>query len=98
MEFDINTCAPLGPPLFNGAAFAGLEYVGNTLYGTGHLVGGGPSDLYTINPANGATVLIGPTNMGPISGLVHDPGSGIMYVMAGISSLPWPITTTSIFL
>jgi hypothetical protein len=82
-EFDINTCAPLGPPFWNGRAFAGLEYVGSTLYGTGHLVGGGPSELHTINPATGGTVLIGPTGFGPISGLVYDPGSGTMYGVTG---------------
>jgi hypothetical protein len=82
-EFDINSCAPQGPPLFNGAAFAGLEYVGNTLYGTGHLFGGGPSDLHIIDPATGITTLIGPTGLGPISGLVHDPGTGTMYGVTG---------------
>ena len=33
-EFDIETAAGIGPPVFNAHAFNGLEYVGSTLYGT----------------------------------------------------------------
>lgn len=84
-EFDIGTCAPLGPPLFNGAAFNGLEYVGNTLYGTAQY-GCTLSELHIIDPNTGGTTLIGPTGVGPISGLVWDGTSDFLYGVVGCTS------------
>jgi hypothetical protein len=83
-EFDILTAAAIGSPIDDGAAFNGLEYVGNTLYGTAITGANGPSDLRTLNPVTGASVSIGLTGQGPISGLAY--GGGVMYGVTGGSA------------
>jgi hypothetical protein len=88
-EFDINTCAPLGAPIPNGAAFNGLEYVGNTLYGTGQF-GCTISELHIIDRNTGGTILIGPTGVGPISGLVWDGVNDFLYGVVGGWNCPYP--------
>jgi hypothetical protein len=84
-RFDIDTGAGVGAPVATGAAFNGLEYVGSTLYGAAIQFGRGPSTLRILDPVNGSSVAIGPTGVGPISGLAYDPTSGVMYGIAGAS-------------
>src|SRR6187551_1158893 len=82
-EFDINTGAGIGVPIANGHAFAGLEWVGTTLYGTAHETQNGPSSLRTLDPWTGTSTLIGPTGRGPINGLAYDASTNTMYGSAG---------------
>ncbi len=83
--FDINTGLPTSGPILNGGAYTGLEYVDATLYGTVIFAGGGgsPSELHTLNPATGASVFIGLTGAGAISGIAYDDSTGVMYGIAG---------------
>lgn len=76
------TC-PLVSGVDDGHSFTGLAYVGSTLYGTGIDASGGPSTLYTLDPVTGASVAIGLTGVGPISGIAYDATGGIMYGIAG---------------
>lgn len=77
-----------GPPVFDGSAFNGLEYVGATLYGTSIFAPCTPSVLSTLDPSTGISVPIGPTNTGrPMSGLAYDTTSGIMYGVDGCGNL-----------
>jgi hypothetical protein len=85
--FDIDTGAGAGPPVFTGAAFNGLEYVGTTLYGTAILGPRFPSTLRTLDPVTGSSSVIGATGVGPISGLAYDEMAAVMY---GISGGPGP--------
>jgi hypothetical protein len=85
-EFDINTCAPLSPLVAVSHTFAGLEFVGATLYGVGFDSPQGASTLYTINPQTGAVVTVGPTGRGPISGLAYDAANAVMYGIQGNSN------------
>ena len=82
-EFDIDTGAGIGDFIFNDAAFNGLEYVGSTLYGTAIEIPGGPSTLRILDPFVGTSVVIGPTGVGPVSGLAYDQAAGVMYGIAG---------------
>jgi hypothetical protein len=82
-EFDLATCAPLGPVIPNGWAFTGLEYVGNVLYGAGVNGTCGPSTLFTLDVNTGASVPLGPTGVGPISGLAYDARTSTMYGVTG---------------
>ncbi len=80
----LNIPSLLGPPVFDGSAFNGLEYVGSTLYGASILGPCGPSVLSTLDPSTGISFPIGPTNTGrPMSGLAYDTTSGIMYGVDG---------------
>jgi hypothetical protein len=82
-RFDISSGVPIGGSVFDGGSFQGLEYVGNTLYGTFVTYSGGPSTLSLLDPASGATAPIGLTGRGPISGLAWDAGSGTLYGIDG---------------
>jgi PEP-CTERM motif len=82
-EFNINTAAGIGSTIVDGAAFNGLEYVGAILYGTSILSSGGPSTLSTLDPETGIFTAIGPTGVGPISGLAYNTGTGTMFGIAG---------------
>jgi hypothetical protein len=83
-EFDIRTGATLGPPLFNGGSFTGLEWVGASLYGARILGPGGASELRILIPATGETTLIGATGIAnPLSGLAYDEPNSIMYGLTG---------------
>ncbi len=82
-EFDLETGVPIGGAIFNGAAYNGLEWVGDTLYGTAILGRGGPSELRILDPWTGDSQLIGPTGVGPVSGLAYDDATGVMYGIAG---------------
>jgi hypothetical protein len=81
-QFDINTGAGIGPPIPDAGSYTGLEFVGSTLYGTVITAGGGsgPSTLRILNPLTGFSTLVGPTGVGPISGLAYN---GTMYGIAG---------------
>jgi hypothetical protein len=84
-EFDITSAAAIGVAINDGFAFNGLEYIGTTLYGTAISSGGGPSSLRTLDPVTGASVSIGATGLGPISGLAYR--GGVLYgVTAGGSA------------
>ena len=52
-----------------------------TLYGAD-----GVSNLYTINPADGSTTLIGPMGIDSISAMDFDPITGVLYAGTGGSS------------
>lgn len=67
-------------------AYNGMEFVGNTLYVTNVMVGGGgsPSTLETVNPTTGMNVVIGPTGiLNPITGLAYDTTTNTMYGVVG---------------
>ena len=83
-QFDMATGAGIGSPIGAAAAFNGLEYIGATLYGTAITGSGGPSDLRTLNPETGASVTIGATGFGPISGLAYR--GGVLYGVTGGSN------------
>jgi len=80
---DIFNCAPFTGEVFNGMAFNGLEYIGGVLYGTAIANTCGPSQFMILNPYSGTTSLIGPTGMGPISGLAYNAAFGIMFGVTG---------------
>ena len=82
--FNINTSAINGSLITNEAEFAGLEYVGATLYGTAWP--GASSDLKILNPATGTSTLVGATGVNQISGLAYDATNEIMYGIRGGSS------------
>ena len=82
-RFDIQSGAALGPVVYSGGSFQGLEYVDSTLYGTFNTSGQGPSSLAILDPTTGGTTVIGPTGRGPISGLAYDAGSGTLYGIDG---------------
>ncbi|HLN97257.1 MAG TPA: Calx-beta domain-containing protein, partial [Pyrinomonadaceae bacterium] len=83
-EFDIPTGAPLGPVISDGGSFTGLEWANATLYGTRITGPGGPSDLRILDPATGASVLVGATGIiNPIAGLAYDDTSQVMYGITG---------------
>ncbi|MCB9846561.1 MAG: hypothetical protein H6811_11330 [Phycisphaeraceae bacterium] len=80
-QFVATTGASAGPTVFTLGSFTGLEYVGGTLFGA-YITGGGgaaPSTLATLDPTTGASVDIGLTGVGPVTGLAYDVSSGIMY-------------------
>jgi hypothetical protein len=81
--FNICNGAPTTDPVYNDYAFNGLEFVGPVLYGTGITDACGPSELRILDPFTGASTLVGPTGMGPISGLAWDPVNEIMYGTTG---------------
>ena len=60
-------------------ALNGLEFVGTTLYGTFITFGGAPSALVTVDASTGALTTVGPTGLGPITGLAYDAAAGVMY-------------------
>ena len=58
--------------LDHGASFVGLQFIGATLYGAAITQSGGASTLRTLNPSSGASVTVGATGIGPISGLAYN--------------------------
>src|SRR5215467_5637499 len=82
-QFNINTGAGIGAPVNDGGSFTGLEFVGPTLYGTVITASQGPSTLRILNPATGVSTVIGPTGVGPISGLAYNESTAVMYGIAG---------------
>jgi hypothetical protein len=87
-EFNIFNCAPVAPPLFNGWAFNGLEWVGPKLYGAGVPNTCSPSTLLVLDPLTGATILIGPTGLPRnVSGMAWDATCYTMYAVTGCKQL-----------
>jgi hypothetical protein len=83
-EFDITTGDSLGAIVPDGASFTGLEWVGTSLYGASVTTGRGPSELRILDPATGASTLIGATGIvNPIAGLAYDETGAIMYGLTG---------------
>ncbi len=82
-EFDINNGTPIGPPVPNGFAFNGMEWVGPDLYGTAISAPQQPSSLRRLDPFTGTSTLVGATGAGPIAGLAHDPATDTLFGIAG---------------
>ena len=82
-QFNINTATGIGAPINDGGSFTGLEFVGPTLYGTLITASQGPSTLRILNPTTGVSSVIGPTGVGPISGLAYNESTAVMYGIAG---------------
>lgn len=81
--FDINDCSAIGGLMGTGYAYNGLEYVGGVLYAAGIPQSCEGSELFTFDPANGTSTLIGPTGVGPVAGLAWDDNAQIMYGITG---------------
>ena len=64
-QFDIETGAGIGGPIFDGGSFTGLEYVGSTLYGTVIFGPGSASELRTLDPSTGASTFDRPHRLRP---------------------------------
>jgi hypothetical protein len=75
--------AGIGGPVPNGASFTGLEFLLGRLYGTAIGPGCPPSELRILDPLSGASMTIGATGFGPISGLAFDPRSSALYGITG---------------
>jgi hypothetical protein len=66
-------------------AVNGLEFIGNTLYGSFFAAGGplgGPGggyELVEVNQTDGTLTTIGPLPYGPVRGLAYDPVAGVLY-------------------
>ena len=64
-------------------ALNGLEFVGNTLYGTFFDGNTGLTDLVIVDVLTGLLTPVGPTGMTIIGGLAYDQASGILYGISG---------------
>ncbi|HYL66703.1 MAG TPA: hypothetical protein VEU72_06080 [Nitrosopumilaceae archaeon] len=95
-QFDPSNGNPIGPPVFDGASFTGLRYVGSTLYGTYELASTGPSTFATLDPVAGTHTNIGLTGVGPITGLAYDTVNNIMYGVSGSPSSPSNLYTINL--
>jgi hypothetical protein len=82
-EVDLQDGRLLGPRIFDGGSFNGLEYVGAELFGTAMVERRSESQLYILSLPSGESTLIGPTGRGPISGLAYDEESEILYGIDG---------------
>jgi len=83
-EFDITTGEALGNPVADGSSFTGLEWVGSSLYGASITGARGASSLRILDPATGASTLVGPTGItNPIAGLAYDETGAVMYGITG---------------
>jgi hypothetical protein len=83
---DPSTGDVLGSVVHPFGALNGLEFVGGTLYGTFIPFALQPSTLVTVDVSTGALTTIGPTGLGPITGLAYDAAAGVMYgSTAGVS-------------
>jgi hypothetical protein len=67
----------VGKHIFGG--ITGLEFVGNTLYGTFITTTGGTSALIVINQNDASFESIIPTGLNRVTGLAYDKSTGIMY-------------------
>jgi hypothetical protein len=92
-EIDMRNGQLLGPRIFDGGSFNGLEYVGSELFGTVVYRSRGASELRILSLPSGESTLIGPTGRGPISGLAYDEATGTLY---GIDGGPGPAELLSI--
>ena len=83
-EFDISNGEPLGVPVNDAASFTGLEWVGSSLYGASITGPRGASQLRILDPATGASTLVGATGiMDPLAGLAYDETNAVMYGLTG---------------
>jgi len=81
---DETTGASLGTVEHIFGSLAGLEFVGDTLYGAFHADPGGASDLVTVDTSTGGLTTIGQIADGPVSGLAwHAPSQTMYGVTAG---------------
>jgi hypothetical protein len=80
---DIFSCAAFADQVFSGWAFNGLEYIDGVLYGAAIANTCEPSQFMILNPYTGGTTLIGPTGVGPISGLAWNGFHEVMYGVTG---------------
>jgi len=97
-QVSFNPPVVLGPAVFDRFAFNGLEYVDDTLYGTGIQFSCLPASLYTLDPTTGISNLIGSTMSNrPMSGLAYDKTNDIMYGVDGCGGFgPSHLRTVSI--
>jgi len=79
-EFNLITATGIGSDISDGGSHTALEYVGSTLYASVIAFSGGPSELHTLTPSTGASVNVGSTGQGPLSGLAYN---GTMYAIGG---------------
>jgi hypothetical protein len=81
--FDPLTGAALSGEIPNaaGVTFTGLETIGSTWYGTSITAPTGPYTLQRLDPFTGDTEPVGPTGVGPLSGLAYDKRSGVLYAV-----------------
>ena len=93
-QFDLATATLSGSPFFNGESFTGLEYVGDTLYGTSLEFPRSPSLLSTIDPVGETVTPIGLTGVGPITGLAWDEVNEIMF---GVGTDPFETGPTHLY-
>ncbi len=76
---DSVTGASLSTVTHPPGALAGLEFVGDLLYGAFFPLPGMPSDLVIVDTNTGALNTVGATGFNQISGLAYDARSGVMY-------------------
>jgi len=90
-RFSLNGGGAVSGQVPNGATYRGLEFALGKLYGTASPAGCSGSQLRVLDPATGVSTLIGPTGLGPISGLAFDARASALYGVtdgcAGISNL-----------
>ncbi len=88
-RYDALSGASLGANVDLVGAFSGLEYVGDTLYGTYGAGSGGddPSTLAILDPLTGNSVDVGLSGIGVINGLAYDPATGTMYASTSQNAL-----------
>lgn len=85
--FDFNPCGPTSPTIpTNGYVWNGLEEINGRLYGAGITIGCGPSELWILDPPAGGYNFVGPTSLGPITGLAWNPKCGKLFGTTGCTS------------
>jgi hypothetical protein len=82
-QVDLATADLIGSPALLGVEFAGLEFVGATLYGTGNIPG---LDLATINPTTGAWVPIAHPSTIRAGGLAYSNTTSTMYAVGDVEA------------
>jgi hypothetical protein len=93
---DIFNCAAFAGEVYNGWAFTGLEFVDGVLYGAAIANSCEPSQFMILNPTTGATTLIGPTGVGPLSGLAWEGFHEVMYGVTGCAETYGPSVLVTI--
>ncbi len=81
--FRLNDGSALGPQIFDGAAYNGLEMIAGNLYGTAITDQCGGAELRILDPTDGSYAPIGPTGISAIAGLAHDPTLNVLYGLSG---------------
>jgi hypothetical protein len=93
---DQSTGGVVGSVVHAYGALNGLEFVGGTLYGTFISGPNRPSALVTVDVSTGAFATIGPTGVGPITGLAYDATAGVMYGSTQGISRPADLVTVDL--